>query len=61
MAGGPTHLNGFEAENTAGSLGGFLAEEEDIDRRSLWRLGSWGVGAVAAILLRTAVRRPTVV
>jgi hypothetical protein len=52
MAGSPNHLgDGFETENTGGLLGGFLAEEEDLDRRSLWRLGSWGAGAVAAVVV----------
>ena len=30
-------------------LTGFLAEEDPSDRRMLWRLGSWGAGAVAAV------------
>jgi len=38
---------GFETENT----GGFLAEEDDLDRRSLWRIGSWGFAAVGAIIV----------
>ena len=29
---------GFETENTGGLLTGFLADEDDFDRRSLWRL-----------------------
>jgi hypothetical protein len=41
----------FETENTGGLLTGFLAEEDVFDRRSLWRIGSWGVGAVAAVTL----------
>jgi hypothetical protein len=28
-----------------------LAEEDDLDRRALWRIGSWGVGAVAAVVV----------
>src|SRR4051812_36546974 len=28
-----------------------LAEEETLDRRSLWRLGWWGVGSVAAVIV----------
>jgi hypothetical protein len=52
MAGDPDRLaKSFETENTGSLLSGFLAEEEDIDRRSLWRLGSWGVGAVAAVVV----------
>ncbi|MDO9381247.1 MAG: hypothetical protein Q7T86_00130 [Hyphomicrobiaceae bacterium] len=46
------HLaGGFETENTGGVLTGFLAEEDEFDRRKLWRLGSWGVAAVGAVFL----------
>jgi hypothetical protein len=39
----------FETENTGGVLSGFLAEEDEFDRRALWRLGSWAVGAIGAV------------
>src|ERR1700712_1664246 len=32
-------------------LTGFLADEDTIDRRMLWRLGSWGVAAVGAVIV----------
>ncbi|MCC8946490.1 hypothetical protein H8A97_15545 [Bradyrhizobium sp. Arg62] len=35
----------FDTESTTG----FLAEEDALDRRMLWRLGSWGVAAVGAV------------
>ena len=38
-------------ENTGRLLTGFLAEEEEFDRHALWRLGSWGVAAVGAIVV----------
>ncbi len=41
----------FETENTGGLLSGFLADEEEFDRRSLWRLGSWGVASVGAVIV----------
>ena len=41
----------FETENTGGLLSGFLAEEDEFDRRALWRLGSWAVGTIAAITI----------
>ena len=44
-------LAGFETENTGGLLSGFLAEEDVFDRRSLWRLGSWGVASVGAVII----------
>lgn len=50
MAKNTDHLaGGLEADNTGGVLSGLLAEEDDLDRRALWRIGSWGVGAVAAV------------
>src|SRR4030088_3193066 len=45
------HLAGFETENTGGFLSGLLADEDHIDRRALWRLGSWGVGPGGATRL----------
>jgi hypothetical protein len=41
----------FDTENTGGLLSGFLADEDAFDRRSLWRIGSWGVGAVGAVIV----------
>ena len=41
----------FETDDTGGLLSGLLAEEDDLDRRALWRIGSWGVGAVAAVVI----------
>jgi hypothetical protein len=43
--------DGFDTDNSGGWLTGFLAEEDDLDRGSLWRLGSWGVGSVAAVIV----------
>jgi hypothetical protein len=42
---------GFETENTGGVLTGFLAEEDELDRSSLWRLGSWGAASVGAVIV----------
>jgi hypothetical protein len=39
------------ADEGGGWLTGFLAEEEEFDRRSLWRLGSWGIGSVGAMII----------
>jgi len=48
----PDHsADGFDADDTGGVLSGLLAEEENLDRRALWRIGSWGVGATAAVVL----------
>ncbi len=42
---------GFDAENTGGVLSGFLAEEDEFDRRTLWRLGSWAAASVGAVIV----------
>jgi len=41
----------FKSGNTGGVLSGFLAEEDEFDRRALWRLGSWAVGSVGAVII----------
>jgi hypothetical protein len=58
---GPKHIpmakdshglaNGFDAENTGGALSGLLAEEDEFDRRTLWRLGSWAVASIGAVIV----------
>ena len=32
-------------------LSGLLAEEDEFDRRTLWRLGSWAVASVGAVIV----------
>lgn len=39
------------SEDTGGFMSNFLADEDELDRRSLWRLGSWGVGTVGAMIV----------
>jgi hypothetical protein len=51
MAKDRDNLAGSFTDSSGGWLAGFLAEEDDLDRRSLWRLGSWGVGSVAALVV----------
>jgi hypothetical protein len=52
MAKDSDHLAGtFGTENTGGVLSGLLAEEDEFDRRSLWRIGSWGVAGIAALVV----------
>ncbi len=38
-------------ENTGGLMSGFLAEEDEFDRRALWRLGSWAAASVGAVII----------
>jgi hypothetical protein len=51
MARNTDQLSGFEDENTGGLLSGLLADEDVFDRRSLLRLGSWGVASVGAVII----------
>src|SRR5450631_278382 len=51
MAQDSDHLSGFDTENTGGFLSGLLADEDYFDRRALWRLGSWGVATVGAVVV----------
>lgn len=41
----------FGAKETGGLFSGLVAEESAFDRRLMWRLGSWGVAAVAAVTI----------
>jgi hypothetical protein len=41
----------LDADNTEGLLAGLFAEENEFDRRALWRIGSWGVVAVATVVV----------
>ena len=46
------HLaDGYDADDSGGVLSGLLAEEDELDRRALWRIGSWGAGATGAVIL----------
>ncbi len=61
MAKKTDHLGGgFETENTGGVLTGLLAEEDEFDRRALWRLGSWGVASVGAVVLAVLANQSSV-
>jgi hypothetical protein len=60
MAKDSDHLAGnFETE-AGGLLTGFLAEEDDFDRRSLWRLGSWGAGTVGAVIVAVLANQSSI-
>src|SRR5258705_9934750 len=61
MARDTDHLaGGFETENTGGFLSGLLAEEENLDRRSLLRLGAWGGGSAVALVLAGTPNQPSI-
>jgi hypothetical protein len=50
----------FDTDNTGGLLSGFLAEEDELDRRALWRIGSWGVGAVGAVVIAVLANQTSI-
>ena len=50
----------LDADNTGGLLSGLLAEENEFDRRSLWRIGSWGVGAVGAVFIAVMANQSSI-
>ena len=61
MAKDPDNLAAsFDTENTGGFLTGFLADEEQLDRRSLWRLGSWGVASVGAVVVAVLANQTSI-
>ena len=61
MAKDSDHLAGsFEIENTGGVLAGLLAEEDPFDRRTLWRLGSWGSAAVGTLIVAALVNQSSI-
>ncbi|GEC15248.1 hypothetical protein [Nitrobacter winogradskyi] len=43
------------ADESSGRPGGFLADEDGFDRRTIWRLGSWGVGSIGAVIVALLV------
>src|ERR1700732_5130437 len=52
MARDTDHLAGsLENQNTGGILTGVLGEEDECAGRSRWRLGSWGVASVGAVIV----------
>lgn len=44
-------VQGLSDDEPGGWIANFLAEEEELDRRAMWRLGSWGVGTVGAVVI----------
>jgi hypothetical protein len=50
----------FEAEKTGGVLAGLLVEENEYDRRALWRIGAWGAAAVAAVVVAAMANQSSI-
>jgi len=41
----------LDADDTEGLLAGLFAEENELDRSALWRIGSWGVVTICAVVI----------
>lgn len=46
-----TSSDGLGPDDDDGWLSGMVADEDDFDRPSLWRLGAWGTGAIGATIV----------
>jgi hypothetical protein len=57
VAKGSDKLAGAAEAGKSGLLPGLLAEENEFDHRSLWRIGTWGVAAVGAVVLAVAANQ----
>jgi hypothetical protein len=53
-------VGSYEVENTGGIMSGFLADEDDFDRRSLLRLGTWGVASVGAVIVAVLANQSSI-
>jgi hypothetical protein len=42
---------GSDIGETGGALSGLLAEEDEFDRRALWRLGTWAAVSIGAVIV----------
>src|SRR5579863_10136390 len=51
---------GFDVEETGGALSGLLAEEDEFDRRTLWRLGTWAAVSVGAVVVALLANQSTI-
>lgn len=54
------HTDSFDTDDSGGVLSGLLAEEDEFDRRALWRIGSWGVGATGAVILAVMANQSSI-
>jgi hypothetical protein len=49
-----------EVEETGGVLSGLLAEEDEFDRRTLWRLGTWAAVSVGAVVVALVTNQSSI-
>src|ERR1700743_744544 len=50
----------FEKEDGGGALSGLLAEEDEFDRRTLWRLGTWAAVSVSAVVIALITKQSAI-
>jgi hypothetical protein len=50
---------GFDADETGG-LSGLLADEDEFDRRTLWRLGTWAGISIGAVVLALVTNQSSI-
>lgn len=69
LKGGRRHLmakgtdnrrGGFDVGETGGALSGLLADEEELDRGALWRLGTWAAVSVGAVIVALIANQSSV-
>ena len=60
MAKDSDKLRGGFDEETGGALSGLLAEEDEFDRRTLWRLGTWAAVSVGAVVLALVTNQSSI-
>ena len=61
MARETDHLAGTVGSDRAGGmLSRLLADENEFDRRALWRLGSWGAIAIGTVIVATLVNQSSI-
>ena len=51
---------GFDIGETGGALSGLLAEEDEFDRRTLWRLGAWAAVSVGAVVIALVTNQSSI-
>jgi len=51
---------GFDVGETGGALSGLLADEEELDRGALWRLGTWAAVSVGAVIVALIANQSSV-
>ncbi|WP_298261463.1 hypothetical protein [Bradyrhizobium sp.] len=61
MAKDPDRKRGrLDVEETGGGLSGLLAEEDEFDRRTLWRLGTWAAISVGAVVVALVTNQSSI-